>query len=226
MTEQPPPAPSTHALAVVMRDYLSYGEAGMEDLKEAVHAVRRKPVINAFCQHVRQILLGEAPVPTEVINKEFQRRADEETALGEGTPVEAVYYDDQQAYEALADLWEFLDLDPDGESAGAVASVKSAVKQRRSQLLWIEGDPVEALRAWMSWPSLALFGAGVVLSTASWTVSQHVDAGFLHGLLLLLALVGFLMAMVGGGALWLRRVRYVNPDAFLPTPRKPKDERR
>ena len=225
MTEQPPPAPSTHALAVVMRDYLSYGETGMEDLKEAVHAVRRKPVVNAFCQHLRQVLLGEAPVPTDVINKEFQRRADEEAEL-EGGTAEPVHYDDQQAYEALADLWEFLDLTPDAEPNGVATAAKSAVKQRRSQLLWVEGDPVEALKTWMSWRSLALFGAGVVLSTVSWAVYQHVSVGFLRGLLLLLALIGFLMASAGGGALWLRRVRYVNPDAFLPAERKPKDERR
>lgn len=209
-----------------MRDYLSYGESGMEDLKEAVHAVRRKPVVDAFCQQVRQILLGAAPVPTEVINKEFQRRADEEAALEEGTPVEAVHYDDQQAYEALADLWEFLDLAPNGEPEGTVTAVKSAVNQRRSQLLWVDGDPVEALRTWMSWPSLALFGVGIALSGASWAVAQRLDGGFLHGLFLLLALIGFLMASVGGGALWLRRVRYVNPDAFLPSERKPKNERR
>ncbi|WP_264924955.1 hypothetical protein [Streptomyces sp. A012304] len=226
MTEQPPPAPSAHALAVVMRDYLSYGESGMADLKEAVHAVRRKPVIGAFCQHLRQILAGEAPVPTDVINKEFQRRAEEETALGDGTVVEPVHYDDQQAYEALADLWEYLDLTPDGEPEGAVTAVKSAVTTRRSQLLWVDGDPVEALKTWMSWRSLALFGAGTVLCIASWAGYERVDATPLRSFLLLLTLAGFVMASIGGGALWLRRVRYVNPDAFLPSERKPKDERR
>ncbi|MFD7712213.1 hypothetical protein ACFV6E_38850 [Streptomyces sp. NPDC059785] len=226
MTEQPPPTPSAHALAVVMRDYLSYGESGMADLKEAVHAVRRKPVINAFCRHLRQILAGEAPVPTEVINKEFQRRADEETADGDGTLAEPTRYDDQQAYEALADLWEYLDLTPEGEPEGAVTAAKSAVTSRRSQLLWVDGDPVQALRTWMSWRSLALFLAGVVVCTVGWQAYQHVDATFLRSLLLLLTLAGFVAASIGGGALWLRRVRYVNPDAFLPKEPKPEEERR
>ncbi|MFH8802168.1 hypothetical protein ACH4F6_21600 [Streptomyces sp. NPDC017936] len=226
MTEQPPPAPPAHALAVVMRDYLSYGESGMADLKEAVHSVRQKPVIGAFCRHLRQILAGTAPVPTDVINKEFQRRADEETALGDGTPVEPVHYDDQQAYEALADLWEYLDLTPEGEPEGAVTSAKTAVRNRRSQLLWVDGDPVEALKTWMSWRSLALFGAGTVLCTGGWAAYQRIDATLLRSLLLLLTLAGFVMASVGGGALWLRRVRYVNPDAFLPSERKTKEERR
>lgn len=209
-----------------MRDYLSYGESGMGDLKEAVHAVRRKPVISAFCLQLRQILAGEAPVPTDVINKEFQRRADEETALGDGTPVEPTHYDDQQAYEALADLWEYLDLTPDGEPEGAVTVAKTAARNGRSQLLWVDGDPVEALKTWMSWRSLALFGVGTVLCTVCWAAYERVDATFLRSILLLLTLAGFIMASIGGGALWLRRVRYVNPDAFLPTERKPKDERR
>ncbi|MCX4763819.1 hypothetical protein OG562_23190 [Streptomyces sp. NBC_01275] len=238
MTEQPPPtsptpsvpaapaAPSTHALAVVMRDYLSYGESGMADLKEAVHSVRRKPVINAFCQHLRRILEGEVPVPTEVINKEFERRAKEDGPLEDGTPAEPVHYDDQQAYEALADLWEYLDLTPEGEPEGAATAVKSAVRSGRSQLLWVDGDPLHALKTWMSWRSLALFLVGVVLCTVSWAVYERIDAAFLRSLMLLLTLAGFVMASIGGGALWLRRVRYVNPDAFLPSERKAKDGRR
>ncbi|WP_055494480.1 hypothetical protein [Streptomyces sp. TP-A0356] len=227
MTEQPPlPTSSAHALAVVMRDYLSYGESGMADLKEAVHSRSRKPVIGAFCQELRQILAGEAPVPTGVINREFQRRADEDAALGEGDGGDAVHYDDQQAYEALADLWEYLDLTAEGEPHDTRAALKSAARKGRSQLLWIDGDPVHALRTWMSWRSLALFVVGVVLCTVSWAVRERIDVTFLRGLLLLLSLAGFVMAGIGGGALWLRRVRYVNPDAFLPTEDRPKDTRR
>lgn len=227
MTEQPPPAtPAPHALAVVMRDYLSYGESGMADLKEAVHARGRKPVIGAFCRELHQILTGEAPVPTEVVNREFRRRAEEDAALGEAEAGDPVHYDDQQAYEALADLWEYLDLTPEGDPRTARTALKSRVEKRRSQLLWIDGDPVEALRTWMSWRSLALFGAGVVLCTASWAIREQTGVGFLRGLLLLLTLVGFVMASVGGGALWLRRVRYVDPDAFLPTGDRPGETRR
>ncbi|GGN67269.1 hypothetical protein GCM10011579_039630 [Streptomyces albiflavescens] len=226
MTEQPPPAPSAHALAVVMRDYLSYGESGMADLKEAVHSRKRKPVLNAFCQELRKILAGETPVPVDVINKEFQRRAEEDAALGDGDGGDAVHYDDQQAYEALADLWEYLDLTPDGEPEGADTSLKAAARKGRSQLLWVDGDPVHALKTWMSWRSLALFVGGSVVCTVAWAAYRHVDVGFLRGLLLLLTIAGFATAGIGGGALWLRRVRYVNPDAFLPAEEKPKEERR
>ncbi|MFE9098009.1 hypothetical protein [Streptomyces sp. NPDC007264] len=227
MTEQPPPpTPSAHALAVVMRDYLSYGESGMADLKEAVHSRSRKPVIGAFCQELRQILAGEVAVPTGVINREFRRRAEEDAALGQGDGDDPMHYDDQQAYEALADLWEYLDLTPEGEPHDAHSVLKATVKKSRSQLLWIDGDPVQALRTWMSWRSLALFVAGVVVCTVSWAVRERVDVTFLRSLLLLLTIAGFAMAGIGGGALWLRRVRYVNPDAFLPTEDKPKETRR
>ncbi|MGW0704891.1 hypothetical protein ACWD4G_02760 [Streptomyces sp. NPDC002643] len=226
MTEQPLPAPSAHALAVVMRDYLSYGESGMADLKEAVHAVRRKPVISAFCQHLRRVLEGEVPVPTDVINKEFERRAKEDGPAEDGTPVEPVRYDEQQAYEALADLWEYLDLNPDGEPEGAVTEAKAAVRSGRSQILWVDGDPIQALKTWMSWRQLALFLVGVVLCTVSWAVYGRLEVAAVRGLMLLLTIVGFVMASIGGGALWLRRVRYVNPDAFLPKQPKPKEGRR
>ncbi|MFG2330122.1 hypothetical protein ACGFMM_10895 [Streptomyces sp. NPDC048604] len=226
MTDQPLPAVSTHALAVVMRDYLSYGESGMADLKEAVHAVRRKPVLNAFCQHVRRILEGEVPVPTDVINKEFERRAKEDGPGEDGKPQEPVHYDDQQAYEALADLWEYLDLNPDGEPEGAATELKSAMRSGRSQMLWIEGDPLQALKTWMSWRQLALFVVGTVLCTVSWAIYRNVDASVVRSITLLLTIAGFVMASIGGGALWLRRVRYVNPDAFLPKEPQPKDDRR
>ncbi len=91
-----------------MRDYLSYGESGMEDLRAAINSRRRKPVISAFCSELQQILMNEAPVPTEVINREFRRRAKEEAAAGDGSAEEPLTYDDQEAYEALADLWDYL----------------------------------------------------------------------------------------------------------------------
>ncbi|MFI1648651.1 hypothetical protein ACH4XT_17160 [Streptomyces avidinii] len=232
MSEQPTSVPlgpqkaSAHALAVVMRDYLSYGESGMEDLKTAVNARRRKPVISAFCSELQQILTNEAPVPTQVINREFRRRAKEEAAAGEDAPDEPLAYDDQEAYEALADLWDYLGLNPDGEPEGVDTTLKSAVRQGRSQLLWVDGDPVEALKTWMSWRSLALFLGGAALCTASWAVYERIDIDFIRGLLLLLTIIGFIGASIGGGALWLRRVRYVNPDAFLPKNPEPKEERR
>ncbi len=68
----------------------------------------------------------------------------------------------------------------------------------------------------MSWRSLALFLGGAALSTASWALYARVDISFVRGLLLLLTIVGFVGASIGGGALWLRRVRYVNPDASCP----------
>jgi hypothetical protein len=129
-------------------------------------------------------------------------------------------------YEALADLWEFLDLTSGGAPAGRAASLRSATRDRRSQLLWVDGDPVKALRAWMSLPSLVLFLAGAVVSTASWAGYHHVSVGFLRIILQLLTIAGFAAAAVGGGTLWLRRVRYVNPDAFLPPAEKPKGTRR
>ncbi|MDA5282530.1 hypothetical protein [Streptomyces sp. Isolate_45] len=207
-----------------MRDYLTYGESGMEDLRTAVNARRRKPVISAFCNELQRILRDEAPVPTDVINREFRRRAKEEAEGGEQE--DPLVYDDQQAYEALADLWEYLGLNADGEPEGVIGEVKSTTRNARSQLLWIDGDPVEALRTWMSWRALALFIGGAVLSTASWAGYQRIDIGFIRGLLLLLTIAGFVGASIGGGALWLRRVRYVNPDAFLPKEPKPKEERR
>jgi hypothetical protein len=78
----------------------------------------------------------------------------------------------------------------------------------------------------MSWRSLALCAGGVVVCTLGWAARDWTDVSFLRGLLLLLTLAGFVAAGVGGGALWLRRVRYVNPDAFLPTEERPKETRR
>lgn len=225
MTEEQPEGQAFHALAVVMRDYLSYGESGMEDLKDAVQVRRPKPVVNAFCKELRHVLDGEAPVPTDVINAEFRRRAGEHASDGE-EPDDVLVYDAQQAYEALADLWEYLELDGDGEpTTGPVGALRTAARRQRSQMFWVEGDPVAALKAWMSWPSLALFVGGAVVSIVCWTFHDSVTLGFLRGLLLVLTLAGFVAAAVGGGTLWLRRVRYVNPDAFLPSDQI-KDKRR
>ncbi|WP_189135073.1 hypothetical protein [Wenjunlia tyrosinilytica] len=228
MSEQPAASPAFHALAVVMRDYLSYGEDGIEDLKTQVQARRRKPVINAFCEELHRILSYEAPIPTDLINGEFVRRVEEEySAKGEDpAEVDVVQYTDQQAYEALADLWEYLELTAEGGSTSKVTALRSAVKDKRSQLLWVEGDPVQALRSWVSWRPLALCVAGVALCIGSWTAHTHVGNGTLRGLLLLLTLIGFVAASIGGGTLWLRRVRYINPDAFLPVEKEPKGNRR
>ncbi|GAA4684473.1 hypothetical protein GCM10023347_44480 [Streptomyces chumphonensis] len=229
MTEQPDPAPEPtyHALTVVLRDYLSYGESGMEDLRRDVHARVRKPVIASFCRELGRVLGGEAPVPTEAVNAEFRRRAEEHMAAGgEKVDPDALTYDDQQTYEALADLWEYLELTSDGEPDNALGHLRGSVRAGRSQVLWVPGDPVEALRTWMSWRSLALFLAGTVVCVASWAGYRHLDVAFLRPLLLLLTLAGFAGATVGGGALWLRRVRYVNPDAFLPAENQRKDSRR
>ncbi len=201
-----------------MREYLSYGESGMEDLKEAVHERRRKPVIQAFCQELRRVLGSEAPVPTELINHEFRRRAQQDGS-------ELTQYDDQEAYEALADLWDFLEIDNEGKPLPPKGSLREAAIQRRSQMLWVEGDPLVALKTWISWPSLALFASGVVVCIGSYTAYEAVSVGFVRILLLTLAIIGFVASAVGGGTLWLRRVRYVNPHAFLPR-EKPDEGRR
>ncbi|GHE07318.1 hypothetical protein [Streptomyces alanosinicus] len=177
MTEQTLLVPSMHALAGIMRDYPPCGESGMADLKESVHAVRRKSVINAFCRLRRRIL-------------------------------------------------KYLELTPAGQPEGLAARHKSALRNRCSQMFRVDGGRFQALKTWMSWHQLTLFLAETVLYAVSWAVYRHVDATLVREVMLLLTTVGFVMASIDGGALWPRRVRYVNPDGFPSRASMPEEGRR
>ncbi|OIV39150.1 hypothetical protein BIV57_02130 [Mangrovactinospora gilvigrisea] len=230
MSEQPSPEPAFHALTVVLRDYLSYGQNGMEDLKETVHARRRPPVIEAFCNEIQQILSGQAAVPTALINQEFQRRAREEVSQdGEGSKApdedDVIQYTDQQAYEAIADLWEYLDLSAEGKVEHRTAAMRQAAVAK-AKTNWIEGDPVATFKSWASWKHIGLAVAGVLICMISWTIYTHIGNGFLRALLLPITIVSFCCGAYGAVMLWLSRLRYVNPQALLPRSSRPKKGRR
>ncbi|NKS56357.1 hypothetical protein GS504_01845 [Rhodococcus hoagii] len=218
------------ALSYVMREYLSYGEAGVEDLRNQVNRRNRSPQIEAFCVELHQILIAALPTPTEVINESMEER---ETAYNSARPVDepAVQlprYDEQGAYEACAELWDALGLEVDAGESDIVASAApaTAAARRRPTSIVFSADAGEALATWWSWRLFAGFSLGVVLGFGSWKVANLIPVAWLAIPFWGLAIIGIFGGMISGFALWQRRVRFANPDAYLPRDRAPEPTRK
>jgi hypothetical protein len=209
-----------NAFNVVLKQYLSQGEPGVAELKRDIAKARRSPVLRQFCVELHDILQEKLPVPTDEINYEFQRRA--AVALDEGLLDEdalVVQFTDTEAYEMCADLWDRLGLEVTDDDD--VVRASSAGRNMRSPL--VPGDPVEALQTWISLPLVIAFLGGILLCVLSYWGYKHISTGFLSSILLFLTTMGFIATTGSAGLLWLRRTRYVDPDAFLP---KKKDRKK
>lgn len=197
--------PTFRGMEFVAREYLVYGAEGIKQLREDLRSRRRPPMLDRFTVELYSVLTGDLPEPTKVVNK----------ALSDADI--QVSYTDSGLLQELNTLWAELDLEtPEVEGGVGVAA------RRRKQHLWVDGDPTVAMRTWISPLYLVLFICGAVVSLVSWQVASH-TGGIVRGLFWFITLVGFAAGVIGGGALYLRRARYQDPDAFLP---KPKDSRR
>jgi len=192
----------------VAQRYLAFGADGISRLKGELRRRQRTPLLDRFCAELYLVLSAELPPPTHEINQALAA-ADID-----------VSYNDTQVIAELNALWEELELEVPADAEARVRVTGA----NRKQHLWVDGDPVSALRTWVSPRYLVFFLAGTSVALGCWELTSR-TAGVLHGLMWVLTLVGFAFGAIGGGALMLRRARYQNPDAYLPEPRK-KDPRR
>lgn len=198
-------------LPFVTSTYLAFGQPGIERLSQDLRRKGHSPLLDAFTTELYEVLSGARPVPTDLIN-EALREAEVDVA-----------YTRRGLLAELNTLWEQLDLQTVDDATADQDETDS--NGHRSTLLWVRGDPVQALRTWMSWKLLAMLALGVVMTATSWT-EYHSTHGIIKFLTAATTLIGFLVGGSAGALLMLRRNGYQNPDAENVVPTFPGPFRR
>jgi hypothetical protein len=213
-----------NAFNIVLKRYLANGEPGIAELKRDLASANRSPVLTRFCAELYEILQEKLPVPTDQINVEFQRRAVEAIEAGElAEDTAAAQFTDADGYEMCADLWSRLELEVVDDESG-IRFQRPSNRRLRSPLA--PGDPGEAFKTWISLPLVIGFLGGLLVCVLCYWLYGLSGPGFLGTCLLLMTLAGFLTTTGSAVLLWLRRIRYVDPDAFLSKPKERRSRER
>ncbi len=215
------------ALVAIMRDYISYGHPGMLDLKKALRLRNPPPLVTIFARDLYAIIMRDVPVPTATVNSELAAGWEKLVSEGkieaevDGESTASVPYDTQGCYEALVDLWEYLQLE-----ASTDADTGASTPRARSLKGAWNRNPAETFKAWWHKGAATAFIAGSLFSTATYLLAYHWwQGGLIHKFMLVFSLIGFLVGAGGATFLWLRRARWINPDAFAGKESQPRRRR-
>lgn len=215
------------ALVAIMRDYISYGEPGMRELKKALRLRNPPPLVTIFARDLYSIITRETPVPTKTVNTELRNRWEQsveegtvEAADPEGDTTAPAPYNNQACYEALVDLWDYLELEATSDVTGGPPEPKS----RSLKGVW-DRDPKETFKGWWHKSAGITFVGGIVITIVTYLLAYNWwQGGIIHKLMLVFCLMGAIAAGAAATFLWVRRARFINPDAFAG--KEPRSRRR